>query len=280
MKTIVKDIIKYIEFLRSKDYMIMVSCLDDCFAPCMEELIKYEVHLPSICSYLKSSSDTFKMCVHNKSVLKDNPPEVIKYCSCYAGVEEYVVPIQYKSKCILCLNISGFRGVLEKSKESAKKISELCDDRFDNYYNSLSTNPPKVDDIIALTSPLQYMFISLYDECQKNPNIKTPAEVMYNTAIRFIYENYQQNITLKDIADFVNFSESHLRHTFLKMSGMTVNNYIKNVRLDKAVDLLKYTNLSITQIAYDCGFSDSNYFSTVFSKTYKLSPKDFRKENR
>ena len=93
---------------------------------------------------------------------------------------------------------------------------------------------------------------------------------------RYIEENYQKQIQLDDIADYCGYSRYHLSHMFRDVSGFTVFSYLLEVRMKKAKELLKTTNLSIKEISAEIGFTDQNYFSNVFKKQTGLSPMDFR----
>ena len=67
-----------------------------------------------------------------------------------------------------------------------------------------------------------------------------------------------------------------MQYIFKKEGQTTIKSYINKVRLDKAKYLLTHSYLNVTDIAFDCGFSDSNYFSTAFKNKYGTSPKKYR----
>ena len=60
-------------------------------------------------------------------------------------------------------------------------------------------------------------------------------------------------------------------------TGKGFREYLTELRLTDAASLLRYSELSVTEIAYSVGFCESNYFSNVFKKQYGISPKDYRK---
>ena len=70
---------------------------------------------------------------------------------------------------------------------------------------------------------------------------------------------------------------STLLPVFKKVTGYSPIDYLLHVRLAKAGELLLKTSIPVSEIASDCGFNDSNYFSRQFRKTYGLSPRDYRK---
>lgn len=94
--------------------------------------------------------------------------------------------------------------------------------------------------------------------------------------IGFIQSNYTEKITLSDIANSVNISKSTCISLFKKYINTTPMMYVIQYRLRKSCELLCKTDMSITQIAYDVGFSNSSYFVETFHKHYNCTPKDFR----
>ena len=70
---------------------------------------------------------------------------------------------------------------------------------------------------------------------------------------------------------------STLLPVFRKVTGYSPIDYLLHVRLAKAAELLLKSELSIFEIASECGFTDSNYFSRQFRKYYNSSPRDYRK---
>lgn len=95
-------------------------------------------------------------------------------------------------------------------------------------------------------------------------------------AIEFINENYHKNITPRVLAENLFISERTLYRLFKESIGLTITEYINYVRIINAKRLMTDTSLSITDIAYHCGFNDSSYFSTVFKKYTEISPRIYR----
>ena len=92
--------------------------------------------------------------------------------------------------------------------------------------------------------------------------------------------NVQKKICINDICDELKCSKSTLLTTFKKTYGITVNTYITEARLERAVHLLIEGNMTISEIAVETGFSDQSYFSKVFSASYGISPSEYRGERR
>ncbi|WP_105614108.1 AraC family transcriptional regulator [Vallitalea okinawensis] len=97
-----------------------------------------------------------------------------------------------------------------------------------------------------------------------------------NMALDFIDTNYQ-TINVHDVADSVYLSYSHLSRLFNKYIHKTINTCITEAKLKQAQILLMTTNKTITQIAWEVGFKNENYFSKVFRNYYGLLPRDMQK---
>lgn len=95
-------------------------------------------------------------------------------------------------------------------------------------------------------------------------------------ALSFILENYSMKLSLKTIASNIHVNPSHLSRMFKKETGEVITAYINKTRIDKAKELLAFTDMLTYEIAEAVGFKDSAYFSLVFKKVTGVSPKDFK----
>ena len=93
----------------------------------------------------------------------------------------------------------------------------------------------------------------------------------------YIFEHYTENILLEDVADKFDMNKSFLSKRFKTATGFGFKEYIINLRIQNACRLLLETNKSITDIAFECGFNDSNYFGDSFRKIKGISPRKYRK---
>lgn len=106
-------------------------------------------------------------------------------------------------------------------------------------------------------------------------------DAVISEVVAFIKENYQTNISLTQLADSHFISPEHLSRTFKKETNFGFNEFISLVRMQKAEQLLKgRERYSISEVAYACGFNDSNYFSDKFKRIYGMSPLQYSKSFR
>ena len=97
---------------------------------------------------------------------------------------------------------------------------------------------------------------------------------------RFVDENFHQKLLLRDIARREGLTMSYLSHLFRDTMNMTFQEYLNEVRLEYACQLLRSTDRGISDICLESGFSDIRYLNQAFSKRYQCSPKEYREKNR
>ena len=96
-------------------------------------------------------------------------------------------------------------------------------------------------------------------------------------ARNIIEANYNnETFGCPELCEALKMSRSHVHRKITAELNISTSDYIKQIRLEKAKELLINTNHTVTQIAYKVGYSDANYFSRSFSKTYGLPPSQFR----
>ena len=107
-----------------------------------------------------------------------------------------------------------------------------------------------------------------------------PKSIHKNTvtekAAHFIVKNYQNNISLEDVSRYVHLSPEYFSKKFKQDTGIGFREYLIKIRLQHAVKLLLTTDMSITEIAFSCGFNSSNYFSNTFTKNIGMPPLRYR----
>ncbi len=99
-------------------------------------------------------------------------------------------------------------------------------------------------------------------------------------AVEFIENHFAESITIDDIAACCHVSRRHFFRLFEQAVGMAPMEYLKKVRLQKAATMLLTTNANVTEVAFACGFNDSNYFSSLYHKEFGMSPSRFKRDGR
>lgn len=95
--------------------------------------------------------------------------------------------------------------------------------------------------------------------------------------LKYINRNFSKPCTLDQIADYAGLSKQHLCRRFKCAMGMTLVQYLNQIRVKNACTLLARTDKEISDICGLCGFSSSAYFSTVFKTITGISPRKYRR---
>jgi AraC-like DNA-binding protein len=123
------------------------------------------------------------------------------------------------------------------------------------------------------TAILQVLLAAL--SCFQNP-VKQKGNPFIHKACSFIEDNYFDNLSIDDIAHAAGFEKSRFYELFTSEMGQTPGDYFSRVRCRKALALLRETERSVTEIAFNCGYSSSQYFASVVRKYTGCSPREYR----
>lgn len=149
---------------------------------------------------------------------------------------------------------------------------------FDKMFEEEQRNDCFSDELIKgyVTELFSLILRSQTDE--KNSQCEK-GSIVIDDAVEFMRKNFHEEITLSLVAKRSAMSESRFSRTFKEVIGVGFKEYLNFVRINEANKYLLNTDMSVSEIAYACGFNDSNYFSTFFKKTNGMSPLEFRKLN-
>ncbi len=102
------------------------------------------------------------------------------------------------------------------------------------------------------------------------------SKSLMKSALKYIDENYGKPLSYRDVAGQVCISPSYFLCLFKRETGLTFVDHLTAVRMDRAKELLKSTEMNITEIAYRVGFNNANYFSSTFKKMVGTTAKEYR----
>ncbi len=103
---------------------------------------------------------------------------------------------------------------------------------------------------------------------------------MFFEAIRYISQNFKENIELKSMAKMLGYHEKHLSTVLHSRTGMNFREFLAHYRIDYAKELLRSRDKSdrISEIAFKCGFSSINSFNRAFLKATVMTPRDYKND--
>ncbi len=143
-----------------------------------------------------------------------------------------------------------------------------------NLLGEFENRPPGFQTMIRAHFIHLVIYLSrLYQEYRPNQHTWQLAAVM-----NYIADNYTNPISLDDLASQAHLSTSHFERVFRATFHTSPIDYVIRLRLRKACELMRLPHYTISQIAFEVGFSDSNYFSRQFKRIIHKTPSQYRKD--
>lgn len=121
------------------------------------------------------------------------------------------------------------------------------------------------------------LFIELsYQISEMTKKVAKGKASKINDIVQYISENYSIDLCMEEISKRFHVSSRYIRKCFVQELGMTCQQYIVALRINKAKQLLWFTEDAVTEIALKSGFNSSQYFSRVFQQYMKMTPLEYR----
>ena len=127
-----------------------------------------------------------------------------------------------------------------------------------------------------------YLFIDSFIKSSAITQLKNSnnlRDFYIQESLSFIEQNFQNDITIEDIAACCGLNRSYFGKIFHEVLGKSPQEFLISYRMTKATELLKLTSLSIAEISSTVGYSNQLHFSRAFKKIYGISPRQWRYEN-
>ncbi len=285
-----ESILKVITFIKAT-YMLDITIKDFCgFVPLDEQLDSilrpYLAHANPYCLLVKNTQKGYMKCLIQKKALykkcKEQRKSFIGYC--HAGVGELVVPIITDSKVIGSVNLANLSHDTKRAEHLFRRTFSSLDSNLQQQARMIYADfmKPSTADISSLLA-----FLELLAEClgciAKNHiavseyNVKTgnsADSIMQNIDV-YLHENYAKKIIVPEMSKDISISAKTISATIQKIHGVSFNNYLNRIRIEKSENLLLKSNLPIEEIALSVGFYDVPYFKKVFISILNISPEDF-----
>lgn len=280
MQNLLRDISAYTDYLiRTHHLFISFHASSSDSIIYSDELIRYNFHLSPYCRYIKTVCETWDECIKRQKKVADKCKDG-EFCgSCYAGVFEYVYPIGNANGQSGFICVSGYRRENDLSKVAhyADKYGASLGKLEKQWCSELSDDIPSKEFIDTLLHPLMAMFALAYEKLGTPSAISDP---LMQSVIHYINQNHTSHITMKMLSERFHCSVSTLSHRFRKSCGVSISEYINELRLNEAEWLLGSSELSLAEISETLGFGSPNYFSSVFTSRFGISPKNYRQKHR
>lgn len=135
--------------------------------------------------------------------------------------------------------------------------------------------------IHTLFSYIIYLISELHDsDTSANQPEQEYVPPLVLKAVDYLNTNYSKKTTLEEVAEHFFISKGALIYNFNKYLGCSPIDYLLNIRISKAKEMLLNTDKSVNEVAEQCGFSSANYFGLIFKKKENLSPLMYKKHQK
>ena len=190
------------------------------------------------------------------------------------------ISASYFKSLITCLGISHLKTFIDDMELLMKfhippaSLKQLC-----KRYDKLDTEENKQSSEYLLS--LKFFLLTLLDIIHSIPSYSFSEKPRWLVDFLNILNdpNYYQ-LSIQELAQHSFYSPNHLSVLFKQYMGVTIHEYIRAKKMDHASYLLKNTDLNITAIAIQLGYSEQGHFSSLFKRIYKCSPLEYRNKHR
>ena len=239
------------------------------------------IHSMPFCNIAKSTNSGYNLCLRCKNAcnllcIRHKKPF---WGYCVFGLYELCYPVVYNNKTICIIYIGNF---LKDKNITSEKIQSVysktnCDtillEKELNNAEILLNNEEK---FLLIAKILEEELLKIFSTSEYNiTDCRYAVEMAKNMANK----NFNEQLILKNIAKSVYVNEKYLGRLFIKETGKSFNTYLNDIRIINAEKLLKTTNKTITEIAYETGFNSASYFNKSFLKRFGITPNSYRKKN-
>ncbi|MBR6078168.1 MAG: response regulator, partial [Paludibacteraceae bacterium] len=179
------------------------------------------------------------------------------------------------------VRISHLPVILLTAKSSDQDRIEGLQTKADAYV----TKPFNLELLLTIISNLFYRHDSVRNTFSGNtmpseqvdtPQIQSSDERLLEKLINYINENLSNpDLTSDDLAREAGLSRTHLYRKLKELTNQSATNYIRNIRLMKAAELLRQNKMNISEVAYSVGFRTPKHFATTFKELYGMTPTEY-----
>jgi len=168
----------------------------------------------------------------------------------------------------------AYPSMLHLDRHTINQIVHLCDCCAEQYEQ-------KKPGYVSCIRLCFLTMVSLLLQCYDFKKVLHPEgiSILYH-ATQYMNEHFSEGISVKEIADFCHVSSRHLNRVFQQYYHISVSHHLQMLRLFKAAELLRQTELPIQEIAHACAFQDASYFTRCFRSKFDTTPHAFRGKYR
>lgn len=200
------------------------------------------------------------------------PAEVAGYCR-----NKFVIDGRYLRALFDMMDArAALEGFFSQHGGCCIALAEDKAQRVDRVFGNLARSLEHTDDARHRLR-IHALLLELFSVCcQYSEPVAPQAQDRLAPVFAYLRTHYAQPVTVEEVARETHLSKFYLCHLFREQTGMTLMQYLYEYRLSVARQQLLFSDLSISDIAHNCGFGSSSHFSTLFRQREGVSPRAFR----
>ena len=243
------------------------------------DILSYPSELPDYCRLVRTTpagEQGCRLCDQKACRLAQREGKTLVY-PCHAGLIEAITPIQVNDVVVGYLLLSHIvQGVDEHAEwERARMLCagyNIPEDTLYKAYCQLPHTPYSV-----LQAACDLLSISARALCQVHMARLTPGSLPERLN-QFVTEHLDENLSSSRICEALRLGRTALYELSKETYGCGINEYVRRLRIQRAMELLTDTNLTNSEICQQIGIADYNYFFRIFRKQTGLTPKEYRQQ--
>ncbi|AIY80481.1 response regulator transcription factor [Clostridium cagae] len=145
--------------------------------------------------------------------------------------------------------------------------------------NDYILKPIKPSELIDAINNI-FVNLKINKDTYVEKSVNELKEVPIKAAIEYIQNNFDEKVSLEQMASICNLSPCYFSKVFKKAVGVNFVSYVNDTKINKAKELLENTDIPVLNVALDLGFDDCGYFIRVFKKSQGVTPKKYREVHK
>jgi AraC-like DNA-binding protein/ligand-binding sensor protein len=237
----------------------------------------------AFCALMSRQSRSCAACLDVQQKIVESPEPAGKSVICFAGLCDTAVPVQLGEKLIGFLQTGQVLLKKPTHRQFARTTRQLLEwglkvdlNQLEEAYFSTRVLTPKLyESMVRLLAIFAQHLSFVCNQVLVQQRNSEPATI--TRARQFIHDHQTDDLSLAEVSRAVNTSTFYFCKLFKKATGLNFTEYLSQLRIEKAKNLLMNPNLRVSEIAYETGFQSLTHFNRVFKRIAGQSPTTYRK---
>ena len=257
-----------------EDFFILTGMRMVLFDENFNVLLKFHSDIDNFCEYMRKNKDFNKKCEYSDrcSFERCKKSRALDIYKCHTGLTEATAPLIENGRTIGYMMFGQVADSTQGKDLKSSLLTIACE-----YGNDDAKVKEHIRKIKFRNTRQIQAAAKILDACTKyiinRELVRLSGKELLTKIDSYIAEHLQEEISISDLCSHTGMSRTRLYEFMSLQTGKGVSAYIRDKRLDKAKQLIKDAELSISDVSDNVGFSDYNYFLRVFKKRFGISPK-------